>query len=123
MRKLLVITLGLVSLVACSSSDPVGEVRTPAPAPEEPDRNIAEPQPTREGERAPSRSRAVAKPELLPNLARPAPIAMARVRGDEPTIAACGPKTCGEGEYCCNESCGICAPVGGACTQQACEPE
>ncbi|MGM0577918.1 MAG: hypothetical protein ACQEXJ_19485 [Myxococcota bacterium] len=32
----------------------------------------------------------------------------------------CGPNTCGEGEYCCNESCGICAPIGGYCTQQYC---
>lgn len=28
---------------------------------------------------------------------------------------------CGAGEFCCNESCGICAPLGGACTQQFCE--
>ncbi|CAN0579482.1 unnamed protein product, partial [Laminaria digitata] len=27
---------------------------------------------------------------------------------------------CGAGQYCCNPSCGICAPVGGSCTQQAC---
>ncbi|HVH44402.1 MAG TPA: hypothetical protein VM925_18745, partial [Labilithrix sp.] len=36
--------------------------------------------------------------------------------GGEP----CGPTTCGVDEYCCNESCGICAPTGGACTQQVC---
>lgn len=34
---------------------------------------------------------------------------------------ACGSSTCGAGEYCCNESCGICAPEGGFCTQQFCE--
>lgn len=33
---------------------------------------------------------------------------------------ACGSNVCGEGEYCCNESCGQCAPVGGFCTQQYC---
>jgi len=33
----------------------------------------------------------------------------------------CGGAVCGEGEFCCNESCGICAPIGGACTLQACD--
>jgi hypothetical protein len=32
----------------------------------------------------------------------------------------CGASSCGAGEYCCNESCGICAPEGGVCTQQFC---
>jgi hypothetical protein len=45
---------------------------------------------------------------------------------DEPSCdgggGACGDATCGEGEYCCNESCGVCAPFGGACTQEVCEP-
>jgi hypothetical protein len=34
----------------------------------------------------------------------------------------CGDNVCGKGEYCCNESCGICAPEGGSCTQQLCYP-
>lgn len=34
----------------------------------------------------------------------------------------CGTNSCGAGEFCCNESCGICAPKGGSCTQQVCEP-
>ena len=33
----------------------------------------------------------------------------------------CGDRRCGAGEYCCNESCGICAPTGGFCIQIACE--
>ncbi|MFT3921666.1 MAG: hypothetical protein QM778_03950 [Myxococcales bacterium] len=33
---------------------------------------------------------------------------------------ACGDNTCSAGTYCCNESCGTCAPIGGACTQQIC---
>ena len=33
----------------------------------------------------------------------------------------CGPKTCPAGEYCCNSSCGICAPKGAACIQIACD--
>ena len=33
----------------------------------------------------------------------------------------CGPNVCGEGEECCNASCGICVPKGGMCTQQYCE--
>lgn len=38
---------------------------------------------------------------------------------------SCGDAVCGAGEFCCNESCSICAPVGGVCTQQFCgdEPE
>lgn len=27
---------------------------------------------------------------------------------------------CGSDEYCCNDSCGICAPIGGFCTQEFC---
>jgi hypothetical protein len=37
--------------------------------------------------------------------------------GGEP----CGRNVCGPGTFCCNESCGICAPKGGACTQVICE--
>lgn len=40
----------------------------------------------------------------------------------EPEPEPCGNTTCGEGTYCCNASCGICAPEGGFCTQQACAP-
>lgn len=32
----------------------------------------------------------------------------------------CGTSKCGAGQFCCNESCGICAPAGGYCTQQYC---
>lgn len=34
----------------------------------------------------------------------------------------CGPNVCGAGEVCCNESCGYCAPPGGACTKELCLP-
>jgi hypothetical protein len=37
-------------------------------------------------------------------------------------FAACGPKACKSGEYCCNNSCGICAPIGGSCTREVCQP-
>jgi len=40
----------------------------------------------------------------------------------EPEAVKCGSSVCGAGEYCCNESCGTCAPEGGFCTQQVCEP-
>ncbi len=33
----------------------------------------------------------------------------------------CGDSVCGPGTFCCNESCGICAPLGGACIQIVCE--
>ncbi|MCH9650521.1 MAG: hypothetical protein K0U98_19965 [Deltaproteobacteria bacterium] len=32
----------------------------------------------------------------------------------------CGGNVCGPFFYCCNASCGICAPYGGSCTQQNC---
>ena len=35
----------------------------------------------------------------------------------------CGASTCASDEYCCNESCGICAPaIGGVCPQTVCAP-
>ncbi len=37
-----------------------------------------------------------------------------------PPPKTCGNVTCGAGLECCNASCGICVPPGGACTQQAC---
>lgn len=40
-------------------------------------------------------------------------------KGGEP----CGRTRCGRGEYCCNPSCGVCAPEGGACAAIVCEPE
>lgn len=39
-----------------------------------------------------------------------------------PPGPACGTATCASGQVCCNPSCGICTPPGGACTQQFCEP-
>jgi len=32
----------------------------------------------------------------------------------------CGAVTCPAGQYCCNASCGVCAPMGAACIQIAC---
>jgi hypothetical protein len=37
--------------------------------------------------------------------------------------AKCGTKVCGAGEYCCNESCGICAAEGSACIEIFCTPD
>ena len=34
---------------------------------------------------------------------------------------SCGGNVCGKGTFCCNASCGTCAPLGGACTQQVCD--
>ncbi len=36
---------------------------------------------------------------------------------------ACGTATCGAGQYCCNASCNMCAPMGAACIQIACDPQ
>ncbi|EJT75656.1 hypothetical protein GGTG_05588 [Gaeumannomyces tritici R3-111a-1] len=38
--------------------------------------------------------------------------------GESPVT--CGKNKCGKGQYCCNSSCGICAPVDGACIQLFC---
>jgi hypothetical protein len=35
---------------------------------------------------------------------------------------SCGAHLCPEDHYCCNESCGICAPRGGVCIQRQCGP-
>lgn len=39
---------------------------------------------------------------------------------EEPAGEPCNGVECGEGYYCCNFSCSICAPDGGYCTQQFC---
>jgi len=44
------------------------------------------------------------------------------IRAPCPAIAECGKNSCGKGQYCCNPSCGICAPMGAACIQQFCGP-
>lgn len=38
-----------------------------------------------------------------------------------PQGPACGPKTCGPEQVCCNASCGICTAPGAMCTQQRCD--
>jgi hypothetical protein len=35
---------------------------------------------------------------------------------------ACGKNTCGDGQYCCNRSCSVCAPKGGGCDAVLCGP-
>ncbi len=37
-----------------------------------------------------------------------------------PVGEPCNQVVCAAGEYCCNESCSICAPEGGACIQVVC---
>lgn len=37
--------------------------------------------------------------------------------------STCGGNICPAGTFCCNASCGTCAPIGGACTQQVCLPK
>ncbi len=39
---------------------------------------------------------------------------------DVPSGVPCGGNVCANGQYCCNASCGICAPPGVACIQIAC---
>ncbi len=51
--------------------------------------------------------------------------------GGDPVVATkakhkkhvpCGDTTCGAGEICCSESCGICGPKGGVCPDIQCAP-
>ena len=35
----------------------------------------------------------------------------------------CGRNRCGQNEFCCNSSCGECAPIGGGCTDRYCPPD
>lgn len=35
-------------------------------------------------------------------------------------VTPCGNTVCQSGEYCCNDSCGICAPMGAMCIQEVC---
>lgn len=51
--------------------------------------------------------------------AAPEPTNEASITLEQP----CGSSVCGTGTYCCNASCGICAPKGASCTQQYCPPE
>jgi hypothetical protein len=62
----------------------------------------------------------------------PKPCAQGTVWNGDPAICACVPEppaqgstcgmnTCPAGQFCCNASCGICAPMGGVCIQIACE--
>ncbi len=55
--------------------------------------------------------------------ARPPRDAGAPPPRDGGAAVRCGNNTCGAGEFCCNASCGICAPAGGACIQLFCEPD
>jgi hypothetical protein len=53
--------------------------------------------------------------------ARALPLLQAVDPPAEASGVACGASVCGEGEYCCNEGCGLCAPIGAMCTQRTCE--
>jgi hypothetical protein len=51
-----------------------------------------------------------------------APEAPAAPESEDPSFGQpCGNNVCGSGTFCCNASCGICAPRGGSCTQQVCD--
>lgn len=34
----------------------------------------------------------------------------------------CNQAVCGQGQFCCNYSCSVCAPIGGACLDVYCPP-
>ncbi len=116
MKTLVTVLLAGSAMVACSSTDPGPGVPSPTPTQqleEKPPMVLldkrAEPTP----------------PELDPK------VEMDRLSGYRPMdpkadtsnpeqVTFCGKNLCGADEYCCNESCGICAPANGSCTQQKC---
>jgi len=57
----------------------------------------------------------VCKPKHQPT--KPANATGSRV----PAGVECGRTSCTDAEFCCNESCGICAPLGGYCIAQHCK--
>lgn len=59
-----------------------------------------------------------AAPDAPPPASSPSPAPVASAAGP----VKCGEATCGAGEFCCNESCSICAPTGGSCIMKVCEP-
>lgn len=61
-------------------------------------------------------------PKCPPNKICPKIACREICHGKDKTGPACGPNTCAAGDVCCNESCGICTPPDGMCTQQFCEP-
>lgn len=42
---------------------------------------------------------------------------------EAPSGIPCGASRCDEGQFCCNESCGVCAARGDLCLQRQCGPE
>jgi hypothetical protein len=61
-------------------------------------------------------------PKCPPNKICPKIACREICNGKDKSGPACGPNTCAAGDVCCNESCGICTPPDGMCTQQFCEP-
>lgn len=61
-------------------------------------------------------------PKCPPNKICPKIACQLICNGKDKSGPSCGPSTCAAGDVCCNESCGICTPPGGMCTQQFCEP-
>lgn len=50
----------------------------------------------------------------------PSPKVCACEASSTPGGERCGSNTCNADQFCCNASCSVCAPIGGACTQQLC---
>jgi hypothetical protein len=61
-------------------------------------------------------------PDVMCEVAQPEETheASAKQAPEESLATTCGGRVCAAGTYCCNASCGICAPKGASCTQQVC---
>lgn len=66
-------------------------------------------------------SEAVKDAAVQPASTAPSASASASASPSGPT--KCGDATCAPGEYCCNESCSICAPKDGSCILTVCDPK
>lgn len=118
----------LSALCGCSSTEPGTGAPTPTPQPPETtEPETTEPQARKATPEPASKLQGIVSPNLAKGYAERDPISVARARATAPypsqNVAVCGDNICAQGEFCCNESCGICAPVNGSCTQQVCGPE
>lgn len=126
MRTLVTVILAaaVTSLCACSSTDPGPGVPVPAPASTLPEPSAPDTTPPRANKEPASKTEGVVSRDLSSGLAERDALPIARAQATAPypsqNVAICGETACAQGEFCCNESCGICAPVNGSCTQQVC---
>ena len=63
---------------------------------------------------------AAAAPAETESIVEQAPVEEQPSEAAEPAPVTCGVITCGQGQVCCNPSCGICTDPGGSCSKVVC---